>query len=681
MKKAHRFIFTIPAGLLFLTVAAYGILSPWMGYYWDDWSFAWLLHFRGSADFIPAFAPFRPLLGPIFTATTSLLGEHPFAWQAFALALRFLTGLGVWWSFSRVWPGYKRQVGLLALCFVVFPGYQSQWVALTHSNQELISLAAYLFSFGFTAFALRKPDKSAFNTITSLLLMFIGLFPTEYFIGLELLRPLIIWFILAENMGMRQSLVKSLRAWLPYLLLWISNFLFLWFYRQYGAYDSYGITASGILKLGPADMIARLVEDALKAVGSAGLEAWTAPFNLLINPLTVTSSLLTLALMAVVAVVMVVFFLKFEVDKPDEPYLAHTGLSWPVQAIILGIAGILMGRLPSWIAGLPLRIEFSWDRFMLSMMLGGSLFFVGLLEFFIKNGRRKAFLASLFIALAVGQQFTAANAFRRDWANQQAFFWQLAWRIPALEEDTLLVTHELPLQYESDYNLSGALNWIYAPDTAAEKLPYMFAYTKARLGSSLLPSLQPGQPAKAIYRTVDFNGSTSDMIVFYHPVPGCVRVLNPEFDSKETLPNMTYMLTDAVPLSNLSRIITDASEPQMPQHLFGQEPEHTWCYYYQKADLARQTGDWQAAASLGDEALEKGYSAILPAEWLPFIEAYAVTGSYQAAVDLTVRTVEGDAELAPGLCNLWQRVETQHVIPAEYAGIINELRAALSCSP
>jgi len=681
MRKLTRYLFSIPAWLLFLTIVAYGILSPWIGFYWDDWSFAWILHFLGPREFIPAFAPFRPLLGPIFMVTTSLFGEHPFTWQIFAMALRYLTGLGVWWSFSKVWPDYKCQVGLLSLCFIVFPGYQSQWVALTHSNQELISLAAYLFSFGFTALAVRQPGQRFVNTTVSLLLMFLGLFPTEYFFGLELLRPIIIFFILKATDTIKQDMVKTLRTWLPYLVLWISNSLFLIFYRRSGVYESYGVKALGIFQLELLQLIARLIEDTIKAIGIAGLQAWTAPLNLLTQPLLVISNLLTIILIGVVAGVMSIFLLRLYRDNPQDEPLTTAGVPWSVQAIILGIVGILMGRLPSWAAGLPLQLWFSRDRFLLSMMLGSSFLFIGLLDFFIKNSRRKIILVSIFIALAVGQQFSSANSFRVDWLNQRDFFWQLAWRIPAMHTDTLLLTHELPLMFESDYNLSAPLSWIYAPEQPAQKMPYMFAYTKARLGSSLLPSLHSGQDISARYRTVNFNGNTSDVIVFYHPVPGCVRILDPVYASADTVPDMTYMLTDAIPLSDLSRIITDAEQPILPAYLFGLEPAHSWCYYYQKADLARQAGDWQTVVSLGDEALEKGYAAIMPAEWLPFIEAYAAVGEFQDAVDLTVRTVEGDAALAPALCNLWQRIETEHGIHQDFVDKIDELRNAMRCYP
>jgi len=62
----------IPLAIFLLTLLTYGTMLPWTGFYWDDWPFAWIAEFLGPAEFIPAFAPFRPFLGPIFFGTTSL---------------------------------------------------------------------------------------------------------------------------------------------------------------------------------------------------------------------------------------------------------------------------------------------------------------------------------------------------------------------------------------------------------------------------------------------------------------------------------------------------------------------------------------------------------------------------------------------------------------------------------
>src|SRR5688572_2249316 len=155
MKKNLFSIKSIPVMLLALTIVTYGLLSPWLGFYWDDWNFAWISHFLGAGEFIPAFQPFRPFLGPVFLATTGILGEHPLTWQVFGLLIRFLIVYATWWSLGKVWPKHQRQVLIASLFVLVFPGYGQQAVAFTHVNQELIPLLAYIFSFGTTALALR----------------------------------------------------------------------------------------------------------------------------------------------------------------------------------------------------------------------------------------------------------------------------------------------------------------------------------------------------------------------------------------------------------------------------------------------------------------------------------------------------------------------------------------------
>src|SRR5512133_2323890 len=152
--------FRIPLLFAGVTVLAYGLLLPLTGFYWDDWPFAWLANFRGPATFIPAFAGFRPFLGPIFLVTTWLVPASPLAWQALALVVRWLSGLAAWYALSEIWPEHKRQVLIASLLFLVFPGYSQHWVALTHINQEWIPLIFYLLSFAFTAQALRRPGAS-----------------------------------------------------------------------------------------------------------------------------------------------------------------------------------------------------------------------------------------------------------------------------------------------------------------------------------------------------------------------------------------------------------------------------------------------------------------------------------------------------------------------------------------
>ena len=483
MLKRHFSLRSVPVALFLLTLLTYGLMLPWIGFYWDDWPFAWIEKFLGPAEFIPAFAPFRPFLGPIFFGTTSLLPPNPLVWQALALVMRFALAWAAWWTFKTIWPNARWQTLTAALFFLVFPGYSQHWVAYTHINQEWIPFLFYLLSFGFTAKALREPDK--FNRYTALALIFMvpGVFPTEYFATQEPLRFLFIYTLIAEQWSLKDVLPtfkRTLKLWLPYIFIWLGNAAWLVYYYRFGAYASYSVSNAG--KASPVDFILAMGD----ALWKAGLYSWAQILVLAARSLRNPSTLLTLG-MIVVSFALVAFYLR-KLELPGE----GNSRSWAWQAVIFGLIGILIGRIPSWAAGLPLTLQSIDDRFMVSMMIGGSLFIAGLLELVFGKSRLKVYIVALVIALGIGQQFYTANDFRRDWARQQEIFWQMAWRMPGLEPGTVILTHELPLSYETDMGLTAPLNWMYAPDYTRGDLPYALLYTRTRLGGASLPTLESG---------------------------------------------------------------------------------------------------------------------------------------------------------------------------------------------
>ncbi len=658
---------SIPAAFLVLAIAAYGLLIPWLGFYWDDWNFAWISHFLGAGEFIPAFGPFRPFLGPIFLATTSILHESTMGWQVFGLLIRFMIVYAAWWSLGQVWPEHPRQVLMVSLFVLVFPGYGQQSVAFTHVNQELIPLLAYIFSFGITALALRNRQKFIPLTLLSLLLMFLGLFTTEYFIGLEIIRFLLIWIVLAGS-GIKQRILNSLKYWFPYLFLWLVNAAWLAYYYRAGGYHSYGM--QGFKLLGTWQMYPALLTEFINTISTAGFATWFQIFGLFAQPVQSISFWLSLALAAVTFIGLVFYLSKLEM-----PETSAGQDSWAAQAIVLGLVGILAGRLPSWVAGLPISLDFSWDRFMLSMMLGACLLFAGLIELLIKADARKFYLVGLLVALSVSHQFDKANSYRRDWEQQRMFFRELSWRIPAMKPGTILLTHELPMQYESDLSLSAPLNWIYAPKPGSHQLEHVLLFSKIRLGQQEFPAFAPGLPVNVPFRTAAFQGSTSDTVVIYFPATGCLKVLDPLYSNQKVFADLPYFLTDSISLSDPARILTDSAAPELPS-FFGMEPENSWCYFYEKAELARQTGDWPEVVKLGKQAFKMGFMPEEPYEWLPFIEGYAQTGDMDEAARLSLKTVKESPVLKPGLCEVWQRLRSA---PGADSGKVDEVILQLKC--
>jgi hypothetical protein len=138
------------------------------------------------------------------------------------------------------------------------------------------------------------------------------------------------------------------------------------------------------------------------------------------------------------------------------------------------------------------------------------------------------------------------------------------------------------------------------------------------------------------------------------------------------------MLAEALPISNLDRIDRQSRGSPL-KTIFGGEPRHDWCYYYQKADLARQFKDWQEVARLGDEAQQLGFGPNNPQEWMPFIEGYAMAGRWQAAVDTTLHVRQVNRFLSPRLCNLWGRILGSAQPSGDVVASIDKMDARLEC--
>ena len=120
-----------------------------------------------------------------------------------------------------------------------------------------------------------------------------------------------------------------------------------------------------------------------------------------------------------------------------------------------------------------------------------------------------------------------------------------------------------------------------------------------------------------------FAGNTSQAVVFYYSPPRCLRLLDPEIDSENRLIPDDSFLRDAALLSSTAPILSE-SIARMPE-IYNPEPAHGWCYYFQKADLARQMRDWETVTQLGDVAFALDDYPNDPIERFVFIEGYAHT--------------------------------------------------------
>jgi hypothetical protein len=240
--------------------------------------------------------------------------------------------------------------------------------------------------------------------------------------------------------------------------------------------------------------------------------------------------------------------------------------------------------------------------------------------------------------------------------------------------------NEGSLKYYADNSLSPVLNWIYAPDNHSNDIDYVLLYPTTRLRSEALPKLEPDLPIFTDFLAGEFHGNTSQVLAIYYAPPGCLRILDPEVDRvNRTIPEQSLMRF-ASRLSNLG-LITSEQTSRLPG-VYVPEPEHGWCYYFQKADLARQLGKWDEVASLAESALKLSHAPHDPVERLVFIEGYAHAGEWERAVELSVKSFEEAGEvLGPMLCRLWERVESETNVSPERGEALAKVQNVFFCNP
>ena len=116
---------------------------------------------------------------------------------------------------------------------------------------------------------------------------------------------------------------------------------------------------------------------------------------------------------------------------------------------------------------------------------------------------------------------------------------------------------------------------------------------------------------------------------------------------------MPQAFTENVSLSNIDQV--EKGKRADPTKYFGPEPAHTWCYYFEQAELARQFDDWDEVIRLYQSASSAGYSALLPSENLVFIEAFARSENTETALELTEASIKQDRTLCKALTSTWER--------------------------
>ncbi|NDJ77745.1 MAG: hypothetical protein GYB65_15945, partial [Chloroflexi bacterium] len=423
----------------------------------------------------------------------------------------------------------------------------------------------------------------------------------------------------------------------------------------------------------PVESLFRLPLDLLVDFVEAVILAWFAPANATLSGLT-TSALIATTVLGTVAVGLVVFYFfwmrrrSLSPDEEQEPDSA-----WITSAALVGITGIIFTMLPTLLSDREIRLLDLFDRYTIPPMMGISIL-VGAGLFALQPTLRIGALA-LLVSLSVVTQFNTLNEYRAEWQMQKDLWWQLSWRAPQIEPDTTLLVHfgtppspatNPTIQVSDDYEVWGPASIIYYPQATD---PVIFGDPLRQWHLDMLLSQQT---LEREIRGVTFSIPPENTLIVAIPRQntGCLRVVDREL---QELPFQADALLRAVmPYSDASRIITEGAAPDLPAGIFGAEPAHTWCYYFQSAELARQRGEWADVVELGNAARDRGYDPEDETEWLPFIEGYAMQEQYADASELAARVADQSPETWPSLCRLSDRLSQANRIISDQQPIIGQ---------
>ena len=577
--------------------------------------------------------------------------------------MRWLTAISLLWMLRLIWPERARETFFAAVFFLVYPGFNQQAVAITYSHFFLAQTLLFV-SIGLMLIFADQARRFWWAGVLGVIFSVFNLFSTEYFFGLELLRPFLLWLGLRQGWPeWKPRLKRTILTYLPFFLALLGYLYWRYFILGFYLYQPELVTD---LSSSPAARLAAIPRTILEQWRVASWEAWGQVFQM--PDFAAYGSRLTF-----IFIFVLLLYRHWLVcnGKTFQSNWKKGDWRFSILWIGLGFLSMLLAGIPFLVTDLPLRLTFPNSRFTLPFALGAAFLLVSLLEL-LPHWKSKVLLASVLAVLAVGFQFNNGYLWREDWQRQKSFFWQMVWRIPDLQPGSILLSSDTPFDYSSDNSLTFPLNLTYAPDNHATEIEYAYFFVSVRLGNEL-EALKPGLPVHQDYLAATFDSSSDNAVAVHFAPPGCFRVLHPIFDKdlplapvkgddvtllQETgLPVLPRSAAKALAISNLGQIVPGVTNGVMPPAVLGDEPAHTWCYYFEKADLARQQNDWSKVAEIGDQVFDIPYHPDDYSEYLPFVEAYARTGRWEDARDLTRKTADLMPILQPTLCAIWQRVE------------------------
>jgi len=663
LKKISEKPWFYPMALFLMAGVTYGYALTSLGYYWSDWEVVFFTKLDPSHQF-GFYAEDRPFPWA-YQLIYFLVGSQPIGWHIATLLLRWAGTLFFVYALIQFWPEFRKPFYWLGALLIVYPGFIQQAQSAAFSR-HIMTLFLFTLSLYLMALAIRRPALARWLFPISWIATFMHLFTIEYFSGIEFIRPVLIWVLVANgNKKDLHVLRKVVLYSLPYVLitaffLWVRFVYFPNVFQTLGRLDNIS-SAMGEFQVSFIGTLLNFFNKGVLDLLYSTLQVWMDSI-IGFGGFTFQRRITWFAF-GVGALFAFAFSFFYNTNEEES-----SNRSSPISMILIGFLLFVASALPVWAIGKEVSTGGWNERFTLAPMFGASLMVVGLVLLLVRSAGQNWILGFLLM-FSVATQVWIVNEYRRDWMTQPDYYWQLYWRIPALQSDTAVLSFAYPSHFIThDMDATWAVNVLYHFQSQDGSIPYMFLTPEHEF------YFQPNVVMKNRARNLIFNLNTSDTVAVLPQTDiSCLRVLDAVYLYDPLLDEGSEKL---IPISDLSRIIPESAPVSPDTDIFGPEPAHTWCYFFEKADLARQMKDWNEALELYQQAQRLGFNPGYGAEYIPFIEAFAQTGDWQKAYDLTVAAEELTPRHKRMLCSNWYRFAE---IPSADMRMIERIVQNLPC--
>ncbi len=208
-----------PLALLALALVTYGVFITQLGFYWDDWPPLMFVHMADKTAVWQYFSYDRPFQSWTYAILLPICRDSAFAWQLSVILFRWTAALGLYFTFLLIFPRQKTLWQWTAALFVVFPGFSDQYASVAFGSHFLTYT---VFGLSLLTLVLAMKDRKRFWIFypLSLLLTGVSLFTMEYFVGLEAIRPVLIFLVLARSEEKKaRTLLRTIKFWGAYIVI------------------------------------------------------------------------------------------------------------------------------------------------------------------------------------------------------------------------------------------------------------------------------------------------------------------------------------------------------------------------------------------------------------------------------------------------------------------------------